>query len=89
MGTIDDKTGNYRRAPGTIDDGKKTHETKGKTHPKLRQQGDCRTSTRNDYSDALVRAYVAPSSLGKTGFLAMEDEQGLSSYKTYSEKKVS
>jgi hypothetical protein len=33
-GTIDDKTGNYRRAPGTIDDGKKTHKTQEKPTPK-------------------------------------------------------
>jgi hypothetical protein len=33
-GTIDDKTGNYRRALGTIDDGKKTHKTQEKTTPK-------------------------------------------------------
>ena len=66
-GTIDDKTGNYRRAPGTIDSGKKTHKRQEKTHPKLRQQGHCRTSTMNNYGDASVRAYVAPSSLGKMG----------------------
>lgn len=87
-GTIDDKTGNYRRAPGTIDDGKKTHETQEKTHPKLPQQGDCWTSTRNDYGDASVLAYLAPSSLRKTGFLAMKDGQGRSSYKTCSEKNA-
>ena len=75
-GTIDDKTGNYRRAPGTIDDGKKTHETQEKTHPKLRQQGHFRTSTRNDYADAWVRAYVAPSSLGKTGLPGNERRAG-------------
>jgi hypothetical protein len=33
-GTIDDKTGNYRRALGTIDDGKKTHKTQEKATPK-------------------------------------------------------
>ena len=34
VGTIDDKTGNYRRAPGTIDDGKKTHKPQEKPTPK-------------------------------------------------------
>lgn len=33
-GTIDDKTGNYRRALGTIDDGKKAHKTQEKSTPK-------------------------------------------------------
>jgi hypothetical protein len=33
-GTIDDKPGNYRRALGTIDDGKKTHKTQEKKPPK-------------------------------------------------------
>jgi hypothetical protein len=34
VGTIDDNTGNYRRAPGTIDDGKKMHKTQEKPTPK-------------------------------------------------------
>lgn len=34
VGTIDDKTGNYRRALGTIDDRKKPHKTQEKTTPK-------------------------------------------------------
>lgn len=34
MGTIADKSGNYRRPVGTIDDGKKTHKTLEKIIPK-------------------------------------------------------
>ena len=70
VGTIDDKTGNYRRAPGTIDDSKKTHETKGKFTQKQRLRGHCRAPTWNNYRRRFGPRLWAPPLLEKRACLA-------------------
>jgi hypothetical protein len=87
VGTIDDKTGNYRRAPGTIGDGRKTHETKEKTHPNYGSRataGPPLGMTIETLRSAPI--WRRPRS-EKRACLAMKDGHGLSSYKTCSEKK--
>ena len=64
VGTIDDNPENYRRAMGTIGDGKEMHKTQGKTHSETRLRGRCRPPLGVTMDDAAGRAHWALSSLG-------------------------
>lgn len=69
-GTINDKTGNYRRVTGTIDDGKKRTRYKKKNHSEVAVSGSLPPSTRNNYRRRFGPRLLHGPCLEKQAYLA-------------------